>query len=162
MIEKCFREKTINIYTAVDGKGIPEFNFIKASSAVFKAVVSENSVLAHRKTVSLAEIAEFPVLVPEKNSMISKPVFDAFKAAGISLNVIFSGRFEESLDFIRNQDCVALFSFRSDRPIQKDGLIFIDTDPEISFDYGIGYRDELTQPEKAFLEISKTVIADYF
>ena len=161
-LEKCFREKSINIYTAVDGDGIQGFNFIKASSAVFKAVVSENSPLALKKTLSLAETAEHPVLIPEKNSMISKTVFDAFKAASITPNVIFSGRFEESLDFIRDQDCVALFSFRIDRPIKKDGFVFIDTDPEICFDYGIGYRDELTQPEKAFLEASKSVIADYF
>ena len=161
-LEKCFRDKAFNIYTAVNGDGIPGFNFIKASTAIFKAVVSQDSALANKETLSLAEISRYPILVPEKNSMISKPVFDAFKAAGISPNVIFSGRFEESIDFIRSQDCVALFSFRIDRPAQKEGLIFIDTDPEISFEYGIGYRDELTPPEKAFLETSVTVIADYF
>ncbi len=159
-LEKCFEEKLFNVYTAVDTPDVHGLKFLRVQSSVIKAVVSENSKFAECEKIFPADIASSSLLMPENNNPYSRKMYEHLKTAGITPNVVYSGRFEESIDFIRQSDSIGLFAFRADKPMHIPGLKLLPIEPELRFNYGVGYRDDLTAPEQAFLDIARSIIEE--
>lgn len=159
-LEKGFEDKVFNVYTAVDSPDVPGLNFLRVQSSVIKAVVSDRSSFASLGRIRPEDLASVPLLMPENNNPYTRAIYSYLKKANISPDVAYSGRFEESIDFITSRDSVGLFAFRADKEMRIPGLVFLDLEPELRFDYGVGYRDDLTAPEQAFIDVAREIIAE--
>lgn len=100
------------------------------------------------------------LFLPGIDSPFTKKILSVFKDAAINPKIMYYGRFEESMEFIRNKNSVGLFYFRTDKLPELEGLKIIDFDPEISYEYGVCYRDILNDGEQAFVDYMKGIAAE--
>lgn len=159
-LENGYMNKQFNVYTSVNNPEVRDFNFLKIGEAHVKAVVSESSKFKDRTTLTLKDLQGVSLFLPGTESPFSKSILREFDKAGINNRVMYHGRFEDSIEFIKRTDRVGLFYFRTDMIPERDGLKIIDLVPEIKFEYGISYRDNLNAGERAFINYMNGVVAE--
>lgn len=161
-LENGFRNKVFNVFTAVNSEyeKIDGMKFLKVGDCIVKAVVSANSFLSANKKITLNELNQYPLIMPVSGTIYSKTIMRCLSSAGVNPGIISNGRFEESIDYIRSGMGIGLFPFRTNKERVSKDLVFLDTDPAIMFEYGIGYRDGLSASERAFVEHIRTKSAD--
>ncbi len=160
-LESGFKSKAFNVYTAVKNPDIPGLNFVKVGDCVIKVVISTEHELSKKDSLTFADLQDIPLFLPTKDSFYCRSVEDAFKRAGIKPDIRFYGRFEDSIYIIMRKLGAALFQFRTDKEMHIEGLSFKVLEPAILFEYGAGYRDNLTEGERAFIDFMKEHAHDY-
>ncbi|MBR3124874.1 MAG: LysR family transcriptional regulator [Mogibacterium sp.] len=151
-LERGFLSKVFNVYTAIKNPAIKGQKFVKVGDCVIRAVVSSNSELSKKKSLGLADLADIPLFVPGRDTPYFKEIKSAFNTAGIAANFSLFGRFEDSIHLIKSNVGVGLFQFIAGDTVIADGLKMISLDPQIIFEYGLGYRDNLSVGEQAFVQ----------
>lgn len=151
-LERGFQNKVFNVYTAIRNPAIKGQQFVKVGNDVIKVVVSQDSELSKKEKICLSDLAGIPLFVPGRETPYFKKISTAFKEAGIVPNYALYGRFEDSIHLIKSNMGVGLFQFIAGDDVIADGLKVIPLDPEIIFEYGLGYRDNLSAGEQAFVQ----------
>lgn len=151
-LDTGFRKKLFNVYTASNNSEIEDLNLLKVDYTSIKAVVPVNSHFAESEKLLIKDLAGTPLLLPKENTVFFRSILNCFREENISPIILYTGRFEEVTDFIKNGIGIGLFPFRLNREQKKEGLAFIDINPEMKLEYGFGYRDNLTKPESVFIE----------
>lgn len=159
-MERGFKEGQFNVYTAVNNEQIEELRFLKVGDTSIKAVVPESSPFAGSGTLSLHDLAEHNLCISRRGTPFHDSIIDYYRKQKLTPYIIFAGRFEDSISQIRNGRGIGLFLFRLGREPQVEGLRLVDIDPEISFEYGFGYRDTLSAVEELFIEHMRKLTAE--
>ena len=159
-LETGYKNKLFNVYTSINNPAMREFNFLKIGDVVIKAVIASGAVYSEFKKLSAIELNGVSLFLPGIDSPFTKKILSVFKDAAINPKIMYYGRFEESMEFIRNKNSVGLFYFRTDKLPELEGLKIIDFDPEISYEYGVCYRDILNDGEQAFVDYMKGIAAE--
>lgn len=152
-LEKGFSDGRFNMYSAVYDESIEGMEFFKMGEVSILAVVPADSKLAASRRIELGSLAGTPLLMPEEGSAYYRRTLSAIEKVQKKPHIIYKGRYEDSISFIRNGMGVGLFPFRKGVHVHGAavGLAYLETDPEILFDYGIGYRKDLSPAESLFV-----------
>ncbi len=151
-LELSYKNKVFNVYTSVNNPAVKDFNFLKVGNASVKAVVPSKSKLSKKTKLTLEDLSGIPLFLPGVKSPFTKEIMKNFSRAGIKPKIASNGRFEESISLLREGGSVGLFYFRTDIEPEIPGIKILDISPEIIFEYGISFRDNLNSGEQAFID----------
>ena len=151
-LERGFLNKIFNVYTAIKNPSVKGQQFVKVGDCSIMVVVSQSSDLASRDVITLEDLIGIPLFVPGRESPYFKAINKAFNTAGITPTFAFYGRLEDSINLISANMGAGLFQFIVGADIHLDGFKTIDLEPCVSFEYGLGYRDNLSAGEQAFVQ----------
>lgn len=154
-LEARFRSGAINVYTAVPNPDIPELNFIKFGECRVRAVVREDFIPRDQKRISLRDLAGMPLILPNRGTIFYNRIVSLCERAGIHPQILYTGEYAESILLIREKMGVGLFPFESARNVAEEDFRIVDTCPEITCEYGLGYRERLTPAERLFVDFQK-------
>ena len=150
-LERMFDRGELNIYSAVRRDGPEDFVYFHMDTTKIKAAVRYDSSFAERQYLTISEIGNSPILLPEE-PLLNTKVRNVFKARGINPNVIYSGDFLSAIGFVRAGMGISLHPDRSSAAFHDPELKIIDVIPDISTDFGLAYRKELTHGEKLLVD----------
>ena len=151
-LERMFLEREINVYSAVPNPDVEGLIFSKFGESKIKVVVSDKNPLAKKQKVYLKELDGTPLLLHTRGSIFYNRTIDYFAKEGIHTNIIFTGEYPECIPYLREDMGIALHPFETTRAFSDEGLKIIDTVPEIMYEYGLGYRNQLSSAEKIFVD----------
>lgn len=159
-LERGFKEGKFNSYSAVFDESIEDLQFFKMGDILIKAVMPASSDLARKAAadpsheVKLRDLSSVPLLMPEEGSTYFSRTMGALEKAVRNPNIVYKGRYEDSINLIKNGMGVALFPFKKSHKIHGSDpdLVYYDTDPGILFEYGIGYRKRHSPAEAVFID----------
>lgn len=159
-LERGYKKHLFNVYTSINNPVMRDFNFLKIGDASVKAVIAADSDYRKLEKLSINELSGVPLFLPGSDSPFTKSILLNFQNAAIDPKVMYYGRFEDSIKFIKKDNSVGLFYFRTDEIPEIEGLKIIDLEQEINYEYGICYRDDLNDGEQAFVDYMKRIAAE--
>ncbi len=156
-LEAGFKSRKFNVYTS--GKKISDDNenFITFGDVFVKAVVSDSSEYRNKTKITYEDLEGKTLFLTGINSPFSKSILKILNNDSVNAKVKYYGRFEDSIDIIKNNNSVGLFYFRLEDIPQLEGIKILDFEPEVRFHYGLAYRDNLNKGEQAFVDYMKKI-----
>lgn len=153
---EMFRRKQFNLFTAFPPmESDPEYGFMPMVRSRMLAIVRSDHPAADREALSLEDLREEHLLLPTRNSTISRLTLNAFRGAGITPYLLYEGSSLGCIDLVRAGMGVSLHAREFAAFIESDPeLRCIPIEPAIEFTYGMGYRnvEELSRAERLYFD----------
>lgn len=154
-LENMFKGKQINLITAAFPSGtVPDSPFIPIAEGHIVAVMCSSHPLARKKSISLQDLENEPLIIPERTAMFSKLILTAFKSTGIKPHIVYEGSSLGCLDFAKAGMGISLQSRELIAGQRDPDLHPIDVLPHISYQYGLMHAEvkDLSPWEKKFVD----------
>lgn len=149
-----FESRQINLITViVPTNEQPEFSFIPAAESRIAAVLPHSHPKANAEYIDLRELAGESLLLPDRCSMFSRLIRNQLRALDIESNIIYEGTSLGCVDFALSGMGICLQAEELLRNHPDKGLHPVPLKPDITYRYGLGYRDKgLSTWEKEFVK----------
>ncbi|MBQ6582575.1 MAG: LysR family transcriptional regulator [Mogibacterium sp.] len=148
---EMFRRKQFNLFTAFPPEDEDAgYCFMPMVRSRMLAIVRRDHPAAALDSVSLEDLRDEHLLLPTRNSTISRLTLEAFRKAGISPYLLYEGSSIGCVDLVKAGMGVSLHAREFAAHVREDPeLRCIPIEPAIEFTYGMGYRKEaeLTRAE---------------
>lgn len=154
-LESMFKNKQINLITAAfPSDVVPQAPFIPIAEGHIVAVMCSSHPLARKNSISLQDLENEPLILPERTAMFSKLILSAFRSSGIKPHIVYEGSSLGCLDFARAGMGISLQSKELIAGQRDPDLHPIDVIPNISYRYGLVHAGmkNLTPWEKKFAD----------
>ena len=149
-----FRRRQTNLFTAYvfDGE-TPEYDFLPLGESRVVALLPEEHRLADSYALSLGQLRNENILLPDRNTKLCRRLLAAFAEAGVTPRVVYEGGSSACVDLVRAGMGISLQprEFALWRP--ETSVSCVDIKPFVTFRYGLGYRNDrsLSASEKKLL-----------
>lgn len=153
-LKSMFESKQVNLITmAIPSNEDPGMPFVPVAESHIVAVMSSDHPFAGRQGITLEDLQNEHLIIPERTSMFFDYIHKVFRAAGIKPNIIYEGSSAGCLDFARAGMGISLQSKELVEGQHNPDLRPVDVIPFISYRYGLMYRDEasLSSWERKFV-----------
>ena len=149
-----FKKKQFNIFTAFPPSEEDDYYFMPMFKSRFYAIYKKGARNSNKDFVTVEELAGEKLLLPARNSTMSKVVLKGFQQEGFVPSIIYEGSSIGCLDLVKAGLGVSLHSREFADYFSDDPTIeAIPVEPSLEFVYGLGYRhsDKLTKAEQRYL-----------
>lgn len=154
-LKNMFKNKRINLLTAaLPSDMVPDAPFIPIAEGHIVAVISSSHPLSRKKSISLHDLENEPLIIPDRSTMFSKMILSAFKSAEIKPHIVYEGSSLFCLDLAKAGMGISL-QFKELIDGQHDPeLHSVDVIPYISYRYGLMHAEikGLSPWEKKFVD----------
>lgn len=158
-----FNKKQVNLMATFR----PDMNkvdcgFLPMVKDTVVALVHPDNPLAGKSKITLNDLRHERLILPKRNSTMSRIVLDAFRKAGIIPDIFYEGSSIGCADLVKEGLGTSLhareFALTTIRNFSDEvELVMVELEQEITYIYGLAYRDvsELTVAERAFLDATR-------
>lgn len=158
-----FLQKKLNLITAAFPlKYTSESHFIPIATGHMVAVMSDTHPLFSKSVISIQDLENEPLIIPEHDAMFSELIKNAFKKESVSTNIIYEGSSAGSLEFAKAGMGISIQSAELVYGQNNKTLKPKDIVPYLSYHYGLLYHDteSLTTWEKRFVDFVRESLED--
>jgi LysR family transcriptional activator of glutamate synthase operon len=140
---EMFLSHQLNVFTAVmNPTDDSTYHFLPVRRTHITAVMRSDHRLAGHRTVELSDLEGESLMLPSRGSSQSQLILAALKDAGITPSIAYEGSSDACIELLRHSTNVALHSSEFSYLFSDDSeLSVLPVSPEITFTYGLGYRD---------------------
>ncbi len=158
-MKDLFDRKEVNLMATFE-PDLSKYNFMPMVQDKVVALVHEGSPLASAGSLSIQDLSTERLLLPKRNSTMSRVCMDAFHKAGIIPDIFYEGSSLGCAELVKEGLGTSLHSREFASVVVSDknsGLHMLELDPPIYYRYGLVYRDEseLSTAELAFREMTR-------
>jgi LysR family transcriptional activator of glutamate synthase operon len=139
------------------GEGDPSLNYVPLLEDHLVCVCSKNNTTLPSERLTLQDLKDKKLMLLEGHTVLYRLTVDAFKAAGLSPNLLGTKRrFLSSYD-LNDEENVAIFFNNDATYVNNPGNRVIDIVPPIPCWMSLAYRkkDVLSEEEKYLIEVTK-------
>lgn len=158
-----YNKKQVNLMATFEpDMNTVECGFLPMVKDSVVALVHPDNPLAKQDKITLNDLRNERLILPKRNSTMSRVVLDAFKTEGIIPDIFYEGSSIGCADLVKEGLGTSLhareFAFITQRNFSDEvGLVMVELDREIMYTYGLAYRNisELSPAERAFLDVTR-------
>ena len=153
-LRSMFLSGQTNFFTAyLFGGEKPEYDFLPLGEGHIVAFLPEGHRLAGCPALSLSQLENESLLLPNRNAKMYRAIISAFEASGIVPHTVYAGNSISCVDLVKTGMGISLQPQELALWRPDQGVCDIDVKPFIVYRYGIGYRDgpDLTVSERKLL-----------
>ncbi|MDD5824192.1 MAG: LysR family transcriptional regulator [Firmicutes bacterium] len=158
-MKDLFDRKEVNLIATFE-PDLTKYNFMPMVENSVVALVNSSSHLANKESISMHDLSEERLLLPKRNSTMSRVCLQAFCEAGIVPDIFYEGSSMGCTELVKEGLGTSLHAREFASAVVSEGdphLRMVEVDPPIHYRYGIVYRDEseLSEAEHAFLRLAR-------
>ena len=158
-MKDLFDRKEVNLMATFE-PDLSKYNFMPMVQDSVVALVHSDNPLASKSTLTIQDLSSERLLLPKRNSTMSRICLEAFSRAGIVPDIFYEGSSVGCTELVKEGLGTSLHAreFASVVVSEKDSeLRMLEVEPAIHYRYGLVYRNEseLSQAELAFRELTK-------
>lgn len=137
-------------------------NFLPMVKDSVVAIVHPDNPLAKKHKITLNDLRHERLILPKRNSTVSRVILEAFRRAGIIPDIFYEGSSIGGADLVKEGLGTSLHAREFAKTLisklsDEVGLVMVELEQEITYTYGLAYRDveELSIAERAFLDATR-------
>lgn len=156
-LRKEFLEERLNIITMTyaDWEKLPA-RFIVAGKSRLAAILPKNHPLAASSGVlPLHALENAKIMVPEKTNYVYQYLEHILKQENIHPNIFYQGNTSGISDLLQTSMGILVQDYEQAALQLDDPLMLCELEPEISYTYGLEYRECLTKNEQIYVKFIK-------
>lgn len=158
-----YNKKQVNLMaTFKPNPGSVDGGFLPMVKDSVVALVHPDNPLADKKVITLNDLKRERLILPKRNSTMSRAILDAFRTSGIIPDIFYEGSSIGCADLVKEGFGTSLhareFAVTTINNFSDEvKLTMVELEPEITYTYGLAYRDvsELSVAERAFLDATR-------
>ena len=138
-----FRQRQIDFFTAYVFEGeTPDYDFLPIGTNRIVALLPAEHRLADCYALSLGQLKNENLLLPNRDTKMYRAVMNAFNEAGIVPHIVYEGNSFGCMKLVKSGMGISLQpkEFALWRP--EPGVSCVDVKPGLVYRYGLGYRDD--------------------
>lgn len=138
----------------------PQYKFIPAGESCLVAIMPDNHPLAEHERITLRNLENVPLLVPEQTSFPYQYLLHIFRQEGIHPDIVYQGNTTGIGHLLKE----GMGIFIQDRAIAKtqmnEHLVIRELEPDISYTFGLEYQEKLTKNEQIYVKYIEKQLAN--
>ncbi len=157
-LKRMYAEGRLNLITAAlaaDNPNLPGTSgeFLEIGHGRIIAVLPD-TIKTAKKKISIEEVCQYPLVIPERTSVFAKMIRGCIREAGLDANVLFEGSSSGCMDFTMAGMGIALQSQEVAKGRSYPGMREAVLEPELAYRYGLLYREKsrLSTWERRFVQ----------
>lgn len=136
------------------GEPVPK-NYIPCGLSKLCAMVSTDDALAKKDVLTLEDLQNSPLFLPQEKHVTYGYFMRAMKGKGLSANIVYNGSMHGIKELVKSQKGVIVQDKYILNDQQGDGFVIKDIAPAISYYYGIEYNEKMNNDESLFVKFIK-------
>lgn len=135
-------------------------NFIQVGMGRIAAVLSARHPLARQTAIPLSALGQAKLIVPTQATFIYRYLEHRFRQEEIPLNIFYQGNPSGLSKLLEGNQAILIHNAEFARSQLVDSLVLRELQPEISYVYGLLYRERLSKNETTFVAFIRDRFAD--
>lgn len=153
-LHDMFHSGKFDLYCTCDRIIHKNTGFIPVGKGYLVALCPLSDPLADKEVFYPSDLAGRNLMLPSEVDPFYKAVIKAFEDAGITPNVVYNGAGISSLSLVKAGVGISIMPVEIARAYADKDIKVVDFRPEVSYEYGLGFKPKktLSEQEKLFVE----------
>lgn len=130
----------------------PQYKFIPAGKSCLAAIMPKDHPFASFERIPLKSLENVPLLVPERTSFPFQYLLHAFWQEDIHPDIVYQGNTTGVGHLLKEGMGILIQDMAIAETQMDEHLAIRKLNPDISYDFGLEYRDNLTKNERIYVK----------